>query len=124
MKVLGKSRMESVVRDGDSVTVTLTDGRTVEGSHCILALGSVPNTADLGLEEAGVITDDAGFIKVDRVSRTSARGVYAAGYCTGVLMLASVAGMQGRIAMRSEERRGGKECVRTCRSGGWPTHLQ
>ena len=36
------------------VTVTLTDGRTVEGSHCILALGSVPNTADLGLEEAGV----------------------------------------------------------------------
>ncbi|HEY9563106.1 MAG TPA: NAD(P)H-quinone dehydrogenase [Nocardioides sp.] len=99
MKVLGKSRMESVVRDGDSVTVTLTDGRTVEGSHCILALGSVPNTADLGLEEAGVITDDAGFIKVDRVSRTSARGVYAAGDCTGVLMLASVAGMQGRIAM-------------------------
>src|SRR3546814_8908960 len=99
MKVLGKSRMESVVRDGDSVTVTLTDGRTVEGSHCILALGSVPNTADLGLEEAGVITDDAGFIKVDRVSRTSARGVYAAGDCTGVLMLASVAGMQGRIAL-------------------------
>ncbi|NYG60284.1 dihydrolipoamide dehydrogenase [Nocardioides daedukensis] len=99
MKVLGKSRMESVIRHGDSVTVTLTDGRTVEGSHCILALGSVPNTADLGLEEAGVITDEAGFIKVDRVSRTSARGVYAAGDCTGVLMLASVAGMQGRIAM-------------------------
>jgi pyruvate/2-oxoglutarate dehydrogenase complex dihydrolipoamide dehydrogenase (E3) component len=99
MNVLSQSRMESVVRDGDSVTVTLTDGRTVTGSHCILALGSVPNTADLGLEEAGVITDDGGFIKVDRVSRTSARGVYAAGDCTGVLMLASVAAMQGRIAM-------------------------
>ncbi|RAX29132.1 UNVERIFIED_CONTAM: NAD(P)H-quinone dehydrogenase, partial [Escherichia coli] len=39
------------------------------------------------------------FVKVDRVSRTSARGVYAAGDCTGVLMLASVAAMQGRIAM-------------------------
>ena len=99
MDVLSKSRMESVTRDGDTVTVTLTDGRTVEGSHCILALGSVPNTADLGLETAGVVTDDAGFIKVDRVSRTSARGVYAAGDCTGVLMLASVAAMQGRIAM-------------------------
>ena len=48
MNVLSKSRMESVTRDGDVVTVTLTDGRTVEGSHCILALGSVPNTADLG----------------------------------------------------------------------------
>jgi NAD(P)H dehydrogenase (quinone) len=99
MEVLGRSRMQSVTRDGDTVTVTLTDGRTVTGSHCILALGSVPNTDDLGLEEAGVATDEGGFIVVDRVSRTSARGVYAAGDCTGVLMLASVAAMQGRIAM-------------------------
>ncbi len=99
MHVLGQSRMQSVTRDGDTVTVTLTDGRTVSGSHCILALGSIPNTADLGLEEAGVATGDGGFIAVDRVSRTSARGIYAAGDCTGVLMLASVAAMQGRIAM-------------------------
>jgi NAD(P)H dehydrogenase (quinone) len=99
MTVLARSRMESVTRDGDVVTVTLTDGRTVQGSHCILALGSVPNTGDLGLEEAGVMLKDGGFVNVDRVSRTSARGVYAAGDCTGVLMLASVAAMQGRIAM-------------------------
>ncbi|HJR37762.1 MAG TPA: NAD(P)H-quinone dehydrogenase [Nocardioidaceae bacterium] len=99
MTVLSKSRMESVARSGDKVTVTLTDGRAVEGSHCLLALGSVPNTDDLGLDEAGVVRDDGGFIKVDRVSRTSARGVYAAGDCTGILMLASVAAMQGRIAM-------------------------
>ncbi|WP_182524353.1 NAD(P)H-quinone dehydrogenase [Nocardioides dongkuii] len=99
MTVLSKSRMESVTRDGDIVTVTLTDGRTIEASHCILALGSVPNTADIGLEEAGVVLKDGGFVNVDRVSRTSARGVYSAGDCTGVLMLASVAAMQGRIAM-------------------------
>jgi pyruvate/2-oxoglutarate dehydrogenase complex dihydrolipoamide dehydrogenase (E3) component len=99
MNVLSKSRMQSVERHGDTVTVTLTDGRTVEGTHCILALGSVPNTKGLGLEEAGVTLGDGGFITVDRVSRTSARGVYAAGDCTGVLMLASVAAMQGRIAM-------------------------
>jgi NAD(P)H dehydrogenase (quinone) len=99
MTVLSKSRMQSVERHGDAVTVTLTDGRTVEGSHCLLALGSVPNTADMGLAEAGVNLDDGGFVRVDRVSRTSARGVYAAGDCTGVLMLASVAAMQGRIAM-------------------------
>jgi dihydrolipoamide dehydrogenase len=99
MNVLSRARMESVSRSGDTVTVTLTDGRTVEGSHCILALGSVPNTAGLGLEEAGVDVDEGGFVRVDRVSRTSARGVYAAGDCTGVLMLASVAAMQGRIAM-------------------------
>jgi NAD(P)H dehydrogenase (quinone) len=99
MTVLSKSRMESVTREGDKVTVALTDGRTVEGSHCLLAIGSIPNTSDMGLETAGVGLDDAGFIRVDRVSRTSARGVYAAGDCTGVLMLASVAAMQGRIAM-------------------------
>ncbi|GAB2885678.1 NAD(P)H-quinone dehydrogenase [Nocardioides pacificus] len=99
MKLLSQSRMESVTRSGDSVTVTLTDGRSVEGSHCVLALGSVPNTGGLGLEEAGVVLKDGGFVNVDRVSRTSARGVYAAGDCTGVLMLASVAAMQGRIAM-------------------------
>ncbi len=99
MTVLSKSRMQSVTRDGDSVTVTLTDGSTVEGSHCLLALGSVPNTADMGLEKAGVTLKDGGFVHVDRVSRTAARGVYAAGDCTGVLMLASVAAMQGRIAM-------------------------
>src|SRR6185312_10847296 len=58
-----------------------------------------PKTEGLGLESAGVETDDRGFVSVDRVSRTSAPGVYAAGDCTGVLMLASVAAMQGRIAM-------------------------
>jgi NAD(P)H dehydrogenase (quinone) len=99
LTVLGRSRAQTVTRDGDGVTVTLTDGRTVSGSHCLLAVGSVPNTSDMGLEEAGVTLGRGGFIEVDRVSRTSARGVYAAGDCTGVLLLASVAAMQGRIAM-------------------------
>jgi len=99
MEVLGRSRMQSVSRDGDTVTVTLSDGRTVTGSHCLLALGSIPNTQGIGLEDAGVEVDEGGFIKVDRVSRTTARGVYSAGDCTGVFMLASVAAMQGRIAM-------------------------
>ncbi len=99
MTVLERSRAASVRRTDSGVAVTLSDGSEVQGSHVLLALGSVPNTEDLGLAEAGVDVDDRGFIVVDRVSRTSARGVYAAGDCTGVLMLASVAAMQGRIAM-------------------------
>lgn len=99
MTVMGHSRMASVKRSGDGVLVTLTDGRVVEGSHCLLALGSLPNTEGLGLEAAGVQLDEGGFVRVDKVSRTSARGIYAAGDCTGVLMLASVAAEQGRIAM-------------------------
>lgn len=99
LTVLGNSRAESAVRDADQVRVRLSDGREVVGSHCLMAVGSIPNTADLGLEEAGVTLAPGGFVQVDRVSRTSARGVYAAGDCTGVLPLASVAAMQGRIAM-------------------------
>jgi dihydrolipoamide dehydrogenase len=99
MTVLNRSRAAAVKRTGDGVVVTLDDGRTVEGSHCLLTVGMVPSTGGLGLEEAGVELDERGFIQVDRVSRTSAPGVYAAGDCTGLLMLASVAAMQGRIAM-------------------------
>ena len=99
LTVLGKSRAESVQRQGDGVVVTLTDGRKVTGSHALLAVGSLPNTDDMGLAESGVSLGDGGFITTDKVSRTTARGVYAAGDCTGVLMLASVAAMQGRIAM-------------------------
>ena len=79
--------------------MTLADGRTVTGSHCLLTVGMIPRTEGCGLDEAGVKMDARGFIQVDRVSRTSVPGVYAAGDCTGVLMLASVAAMQGRIAM-------------------------
>jgi NAD(P)H dehydrogenase (quinone) len=99
MTVLGRSRAESVKRTARGVSVMLQDGRTVRGSHCLMTVGMVPSTSDLGLGEAGVAVDSRGFIPVDRVSRTSLPGVYAAGDCTGVLMLASVAAMQGRIAM-------------------------
>ncbi|MGI5485970.1 NAD(P)H-quinone dehydrogenase [Microtetraspora malaysiensis] len=99
MNVMGRSRAASVKRTEHGVVVTLEDGRTAEGSHCLMTVGMIPNTAGIGLEEAGVRLDRNGFIEVDKVSRTSAPGVYAAGDCTGVLMLASVAAMQGRIAV-------------------------
>jgi dihydrolipoamide dehydrogenase len=99
MTILNNSRAASVVRAGSSVVVTLSDGRTVEGSHVLIAVGSVPNTAGLGLEQYGVAVAPGGYVTVDRVSRTNVPGIYAAGDCTGVLALASVAAMQGRIAM-------------------------
>lgn len=99
VRVLSRSRAQSVERTGDGVVVTLADGSTVTGSHCLLCLGSIPNTAGLGLEEAGVAVSESGHIKVDGVSRTTAPNIYAAGDCTGVLPLASVAAMQGRIAV-------------------------
>jgi len=97
--VVRRARAAAVRREGTGVVVDLVDGRSVPGSHALMCVGSVPNVDGLGLEHAGVAVDANGYIAVDRVSRTSVPSIYAAGDCTGVLLLASVAGMQGRIAM-------------------------
>lgn len=99
VKVASKSRADSVRRTDDGVDVTLTDGRVLTGSHCLMAVGGVPNTDGIGLDEAGVETTESGHIRVDTVSRTTGHNIYAAGDCTGMLPLASVAAMQGRIAV-------------------------
>lgn len=93
------ARADKVERTRDGVLIHLTDGRQLEASHALMTVGSVPNTADLGLERVGIETGPGGAIGVDRVSRTSVPGIYAAGDVTGLLPLASVASMQGRIAM-------------------------
>src|SRR5262249_13046020 len=78
MTVLSRSRAAGVKPEGRGVAVTLTDGRTVRGSHCLLTVEVVPATGGLGLDQAGVKVDDRGFVIADKVSRTSAPGVYAA----------------------------------------------
>jgi dihydrolipoamide dehydrogenase len=98
MTILNNSRAAAARRTASGVAVDLVDGRSVEGSHVLMAVGSVPNTSDLSLDTYGVALSN-GYVSVDRVSRTNVPGVYAAGDCTGLLPLASVAAMQGRIAM-------------------------
>lgn len=97
--VRARSRAASARVEGDGVRVALTSGEEIRGSHVLLALGAIPATAGMGLEEAGVRLRESGHVETDRVSRTSVRGVYAAGDCTGVLPLASVAAIQGRTAV-------------------------
>ncbi|PWT89779.1 MAG: FAD-containing oxidoreductase, partial [Acidobacteria bacterium] len=57
--------------------------REVTGSHLLLAIGRIPNTDDLGLEKAGVKTDDRGYIPVDEQLRTNVSGIWAMGDCNG-----------------------------------------
>ena len=97
--LLNHARASAVRRVDDGVLVEMQDGRTTTGSHALMCVGSLPNTTGLGLEHVGIDLDERGYIPVDRVSRTAIPSIYAAGDCTGVLLLASVAAMQGRIAM-------------------------
>lgn len=104
LTVVSRVRAEAVDRTEDGVRVHLSgegagDTPVIEGSHCLVAVGGVPNTAGLGLKEVGVELTDSGHVKVDGVSRTTIPSIYAAGDCTGSLALASVAAMQGRIAV-------------------------
>ena len=103
VRLVKNARADTVTRtrtqEHDGVLVTMTDGRTVAGSHALMTVGSVPNTGGLGLERVGIELGRGNYLTVDRVSRTSAAGIYGAGDCTGLLPLASVAAMQGRIAM-------------------------
>lgn len=76
----------SVARQGDGVAVAVdcTAGApVVTGSHLLLAVGRRPNTADLGLEAAGVATDERGYITVDDALQTSVPGIWALGDCNG-----------------------------------------
>ncbi len=99
VQLLKGARAVAIRRDGDEVTVEIQDGRTVRGSHALLAIGAVPNTDGLGLEELGVETD-GGFVVVDEFQRTSVPHVYAAGDVTGQMLLSSVATVQGRKLAR------------------------
>jgi pyruvate/2-oxoglutarate dehydrogenase complex dihydrolipoamide dehydrogenase (E3) component len=76
----------SLARDGDKIVVgaNCADGQpSFVGSHVLLAVGRQPNTDGLGLERAGIRTDEHGFIVVDDQCRTSAEGVWAVGDCNG-----------------------------------------
>jgi pyruvate/2-oxoglutarate dehydrogenase complex dihydrolipoamide dehydrogenase (E3) component len=70
--------------DGVEVHTSCASGEpSVVGSHVLLAVGRRPNTDDLGLERAGVTTDERGFITVDDQLRTNVEGIWAMGDCNG-----------------------------------------
>lgn len=69
---------------GVAAHVDCTDGPPeVAGSHLLLAVGRRPNTDDLGLEKAGVETDQHGYIRIDDQLRTNVPGIWALGDCNG-----------------------------------------
>jgi len=95
VRLLKGARAQSIENVGDKVVVKCDDGRQVETTHAVLAIGSVPNTEGLGLEEIGVVMKD-GYIQINRHCQSNIEHIYAAGDVSGKLPLSSVASMQGR----------------------------
>jgi len=96
VRLLIGARAVGIDREGAGVAVRCDDGRVARGSHVLLAIGSVPNSDGLGLEEAGVKVDDRGYVPVDQHCQSNLPHIYAAGDVSGRLPLSSVAAMQGR----------------------------
>ena len=94
--MLKGARATAIVREGDAVRVECSDGRAVQASHALLAIGSIPNSDGLGLENTDVRIDEEGYVGVDHNLRSSLPSIYAAGDLSGKLPLSSVAAMQGR----------------------------
>ena len=99
MNLLRNARAKSVKNIGDAVEVELADGTTLTGSHCLMAVGAIPNTQGLNLEEAGIVLNETGHVVVNKVARTSRANVYAIGDCSTSMPLASVSAMMGRTAV-------------------------
>ncbi len=95
VRLLKGARSTGIERTNDGVVVRCDDGRVVESSHALLAIGSIPNSDGLGLEAAG-IESEWGFIPINQNAQSNVPHIYAAGDLSGKLPLSSVATMQGR----------------------------
>lgn len=96
VKLLKGARAEAIDVDADGIVVRCDDGRSVAGSHALLAIGSIPNSDGLGLDLAGVEVDRGGYVVVNHNLQSSVPHIYVAGDLSGKLPLSSVATMQGR----------------------------
>jgi len=98
VKLVMGARAEAIERSGsgDTVVVRCDDGRVIESSHAVLAIGSVPNTSGIGLDTAGVDVNDWGYVDINQHCVTNVGHIYAAGDISGKLPLSSVASIQGR----------------------------
>src|SRR5262244_2854547 len=99
IRVMPMVSVSDVVRDGDGLEARLADGRTLQVRKVLVAVGRRPQIEGLGLAEAGVEIDSAGWVQVDDRYATSAPGVFAAGDVIGPLGLASTAMEQARVAV-------------------------
>ena len=102
MTIMTSAKIDKIAADASGVKATITgkDGKATDGqfSHAIVAIGIVPNTADIGLKELGVDVDERGFLKTGPDCKTNIDGLYAIGDITAPPWLAHKASHEGVIA--------------------------
>ena len=100
IKIHTRSMVKRVERAGEA-KVVIVDGDDgefrVEADEILVAAGRRPQTHDLGLENAGVETEERGWVKVDATMRTTADNIWAAGDCTGKYLFTHIADYHGRL---------------------------
>jgi dihydrolipoamide dehydrogenase len=105
MKILTGAKIDKISADANGVKATITgkDGKAFDGdfSHVIVAIGIVPNTADIGLKELGVAMNDRGFLETDATCKTNVEGLWAIGDITAPPWLAHKASHEGVIAVEA-----------------------
>ena len=100
ISLMEETDIASVSKAGDTVAMTLSEGRQLTGSHLLVAAGRKPNIEDLNLAAAGIEYSRHGII-VDSRLRTSNRHVFAAGDVAGGPQFTHWAGYQAGIVLRN-----------------------
>jgi mercuric reductase len=102
MEIVLDASICSVRKEGSEIVVDAeVDGRSrrYAAERLLLAVGTTPASAGIGLEKAGVEVDAKGFVKVDERMRTTSPGIWAAGDVTGGMMIATVGAREGIVAV-------------------------
>jgi len=96
--IFTSTKVEESKKEGAGFKLKLSGGEKLEVEKILVSVGRGPNSKNIGLETAGVITDDKGYIKVDNKLRTNIANIYAVGDVNGGMQLAHVASEEGKIA--------------------------
>ncbi|HEY3291728.1 MAG TPA: dihydrolipoyl dehydrogenase [Anaerolineae bacterium] len=107
IKTLAGAKVEGAKVTAEGVELTV-NGQPMKAEWVLVSIGILPNSANIGLDKAGVKTDPRGFITTDAKMLTSASNIYAIGDVTGKLALAHVASAQGIVVAESIAAAAGK----------------
>ena len=100
VKFIGEVLAEKIWRDKDKACVSLSNGRVLEADTLLFALGRTANVTELKIENAGIATDEKGYISVNDHFQTTTPHIYAVGDVIGGPCLASTSMEQGRLAAK------------------------